>query len=299
MSKRTGFQFRQPRSKMPKLDITISSSQRNPVAGTSNMNQQRPAPDIPTQPEDAWGEDEEDEFLILASQAVEQVQANAAVVISQSMNIRDHDMSYTNFRQNARAPQSTQLHQIDEFDNDDDLFSNVPDIFPNLIQPPTIATENRVNDFQIPQSQIKQNNSRVSSDSNKAREHKEKIQNDYFNEKIKAQKKQIETLKETLNKVNQKCTTKEGEASTLRYEVDTKSREIDRLRRERMEESVDVEKKYSEKITALEKKLEEQRCELEFKVNFLILISTRNEIHISPNLIKSMKSLVLLKYLNK
>lgn len=272
MSKRMGFQFRQPRSKMPKLDITISSSQRIAVSGPSNMNQQRAVPGAPAQSEDAWCEDEEDEFLVLASQAAEQVQANAAVVISQSMSIRDHDMSYTSFRQEARTAQSTQLNPIDELDNDDDLFSNVPDIIPNAILPAP-AAENTEYNVQTAQNQNRQNSLRISID-NKAREQKEKMQNEYYTEKLKMQKKQIETLKETLNKMNQKCTTKEGEASTLRYEVDSKSREVERLRKERMEEAVDMGKKYAEKITALEKKLEEQRCELEFKVNSLILLGS-------------------------
>lgn len=274
MSKRMGFQFRQPRSKMPKLDITISSSQRS-VAGPSNINQPKVIPDTPTQ-EDAWCEDEEDEIFVLASQAVEQVQANAAVVISQSMNIRDHDMSYTRFRQQARTVQSTQLNHIDEFDNDEELFSNLPEF--NGVQVPG-PVENKENSGQNGQNvQIQSSSSRTSTD-NKAREQKEKMQTEYYAEKLKLQKKQIETLKETLSKVNQKCTTKEGEASTLRYEVDSKNREIERLRQERMDEAVEMEKKYSEKITTLERKVEEQRSELEFKVGSFGFCSFGNISH--------------------
>lgn len=252
---------------MPKLDITISSSQRIVAAGPSNMNQ--PRMDAPPQSEDDWGDDDiDDEFFVLASQAAEQVEANAAVVISQAMNTRDHDMSYIRFRQDVRTAQSTQISHIDEFDNDEDIFSNVPD----FVQAAGPSVENKENNGQtarsnqnVPNQPSTSNASRVSSD-DKAREQKEKIQTAYYAEKMKAQKKQIETLKETLNKVNQKCTTKEGEASTLRYEVDTKSREIERLRKEKMDEAVEMEKKYSEKIIALEKKIEEQRSELEFKV---------------------------------
>lgn len=266
MSKRMGFQFRQPRSKMPKLDITISSSQRISVAGPSNMNQPRESMETPAHADDGWGDDEEDEIFVLASQAVEQVQANAAVVISQAMN-NTVDVSYSRFRQNVRPVHSTQFNAIDEFDNDEDLFSNVPDYIPNAVQPP-LTIENKENNAQSTVNQSNQNSARMSSE-NKAKEQKEKIQNEYYAEKVKAQKKQIEQLKETLNKLNQKCTTKEGEASTLRYEVDSKSREIERLRKERMNEAVDTEKKFSEKIAALEKKIETQRSELEFKVSVL------------------------------
>lgn len=264
-----GFQFRQPRSKMPKLDITISSSQRIVAAGPSNMNQQRV--EQPAQSEDAWGEDDEDELLILASQAVEQVEANAAVIISQSMN--NHDMSYIRFRQDVRTAQSTQLNPIDEFDNDEDIFSSVPDFVVNPAQPAP-SVENKENKAQHAINHQNAQNQpstsaayvpRVTSD-DKTREKKEKVQNEYYADQLKQKTKQIQTLKESLNKVNQKCTTKEGEASTLRYEVDAKSREIERLRKEKMEEAIHMEKKYSEKIIALEKKIEEQRSELQFKV---------------------------------
>lgn len=279
-----GFQFRQPRSKMPKLDITISSSQRITNAEPSTSQQQRDM----AMAEDAWCEDEEDEIFVLASQAVEQVQANAAVVISQAMNSQaEHDISYNRFRQNVRPVHSTQINNnpIDAFDQDEDIFSNVPDFVSNVVQP---SSENKENNGQMVQQnnnhhhqnqnqnqnhhqqQSSHSNVGHASENDGARNQKEKIQNEYYGEKIKAQKKEIEQLKETLNKLNQRCTTKEGESSTLRFEVDSKSREIERLRREKMEEAVEIEKKYSEKISALEKKIVVQRSELEFKVKCAI-----------------------------
>lgn len=278
MSKRIGFQFRQPRAKMPKLDITISSSQR---AGPSSSQQARDA----GMAEDGWCEDEEDEIFVLASQAVEQVQANAAVVISQAMNSQairsaSHDVSYNHFRQNVRAVHSTQINDnpMDMFDNDEeDIFSNVPDFVLNNAQPTTENKEsngqaaqqnNAPNHHNEQQQQSSQSNvAGHASEYTGARNQIEKIQNEIYAEKLKVQKKEIEQLKETLNKLNQRCTTKEGEASTLRYEVHSKSTEIDRLRRDKMQEAVEIEKKFAEKIAALEKKIEIQRTELEFKVN--------------------------------
>lgn len=264
-----GFQFRQPRPKMPKLDITISSSQR--IAGPSTSQQSRDVAMV----EDAWCEDEEDEIFVLASQAVEQVQANAAVVISQAMNsTADHDITYNRFRQNVQTVHSTQINgnPMDVFDNDEeDIFSNVPDFVSNTVQPSTENKEN--NKGQMVQQnnnqhhQNSQDNVAGPSTANTAvRNQMEKIHTEYYGERIKSQKKEIEQLKDTLNKLNQRCTTKEGEASTLRYEVHSKSSEIDRLRREKIQEAVDIEKKYAEKIAALEKKIETQRSELEFKV---------------------------------
>ncbi|XP_031634094.1 uncharacterized protein LOC116347582 [Contarinia nasturtii] len=270
MSKRMGFQFRQPRSKMPKLDITIQSSQRI-TAGPSNMNPQRDiVAETPTQPDGNWSDEEE--FFVLSSQAADMVHTSASVVISQSMNsLANHDMSYTRFRQEVRTVHSTQINPIKEVlnDDDDDLFSNIDEPIPNAIQAAPNAETPKTNGQNVQNQQFSQNFNRPSTSTstvnNKLKEQSEKIQCQYYAEKIKAQKKQIETLRETLNKVNQKCTTKEGESSTLRYEVDSKSRDIERLRKEKMDEAVQMEKKYSEKITALEKKIEEQRSELEFK----------------------------------
>lgn len=239
------------------------------VAGPSNLNQPRESAEPAASSDDAWYEDEEDEIFVLASQAVEQVQANAAVVISQAMNTTDHDISYNRFRQNARTAQSTQMNHFDICS--EDIFSNVPDFIPNAVRPPQETTNHKENNGQMASSQhSSQHFARVPSDPSIKTREKEQIQNKYYAEKLKAQKKQIEQLKETLNKLNQKCTTKEGEASTLRYEVDTKSREIERLRKERIEEAVDMETKFGEKITALEKKIEKQRTELEFKVIILL-----------------------------
>lgn len=270
MSKR-GFQFRHPRSKMPKLDITISSSQRM-AAGPSNMNQPRDVvPETPAHGDaDDWSDEEE--FFVLSSQAADLVHTNASVVISQSMNnLTNHDMSYTRFRQEVRTVHSTQFNPINEFDNDDDLFSNIDEPISNAVQLPPIA-ENVQANGQHAKNQQNNDQRPTTSNANKIKEQSEKMQCQYYAEKIKAQKKQIETLRETLNKVNQKCTTKEGESSTLRYEVDAKAREIERLRKEKMDEAVRMERKYSDQITALEKKIEEQRSELEFKVNYPIYL---------------------------
>lgn len=272
-----GFQFRQPRSKMPKLDITISSSQRTTVAGPSNMNQQRVIPETPSvQSDDPWCEDDDDEFFVLASQKADEVQAQAAALISQPMHLCDPDTSYTRFRQDVRPVHSTQLNHIDEFDMDEDIFSNVPDFVPSAQQPGT-STENKENNGRT--AQTCQNDVRSTSDL-AAKEQKEKIQNEYFAEKNKALKKQIDSLQGQLSKVNQKCTTKEGEASTLRYEVDSKNREIDKLRKERMEEAVEMEKKYSEQIFALEKKIEMQRTELEFKVKSIKMCVVKEDVNV-------------------
>lgn len=198
MAKRPGFQYRQPRSKMPKLDITISSSQRNVIAGPSRMQQ----PEAQIQQDDMWGDDDE-EYIMLASQVVEKLDANAEMIISQSMNIRDADLSYGRFQRNVRASTQHQSPILDDFGNDnvEDILANVPDVITNNVVKPTAATTSHRASNQNSQANEIKNSEKT----------KMEVHQTYLTEKMKTQKKEIENLKETLNKLNEKCQIKEGE----------------------------------------------------------------------------------------
>lgn len=200
MAKRLGFQYRQPRSKMPKLDITISSSQRSVIAGPSRINTvQQSEPQIQQEEkieDDMWGDDDE-EYIMLASQAVEKLDANAEMIISQSMNIRDIDLSYGRFQRDVRS--STQHPYCNEFENDncEDILANVPDVIVNNVMQPVAHT-----------SQIPISNGAECKDTAKT---KMEVHQTYLTEKMKTQKREIENLQETLNKLSEKCQIKEGE----------------------------------------------------------------------------------------
>lgn len=56
------------------------------------------------------------------------------------------------------------------------------------------------------------------------------------------------------------------QASTLRYELELNKQQSDKIRKDKMTEIMQLEKNFSGKIGALEKKIEAQRSEIQFKV---------------------------------
>lgn len=54
----------------------------------------------------------------------------------------------------------------------------------------------------------------------------------------------------------------------MRYELGLKEQQIDRLRKEKLTEIGTLEKQYTEKVVNLEKTVESQKSELEFRVSF-------------------------------
>lgn len=210
MSKRTAFRFRESanRAKMPKLDISITSSQSLP------SNQFRaPAPLKPPTSNNIWGDDEDDEeFIMLASQAAEKVEAHAESVITQAMNFHgDLDMSYGRFRNEVEA--STQLtfppqkDVINDFmrDDDEDIFSHIPD-YPNVPDVQTPST-----------SKQPENSARADKAKEEAQKRlenaKKEAQTTALTKRLQEAKKEIENLREALSKTTEKCQIKEGEVN--------------------------------------------------------------------------------------
>lgn len=227
MAKRSGFQYRQPRSKMPRLDVTVSSSQgpssrlSTTNAGPSHVmrdmtNRNNEERGRAPESEELWGaDDDDDEFILLASQAAEKIEANAQMVISQAMNCTnmDSEISYSQFRNEARS--STQLNQyaVDEFDNDD-LFSNIPDEL--CASKPTTSTAASGGDaanFKVPAAPVSGPVAGGAADdqARKMEQAKNEAQQSYFTEKIKTQKRELDNLRETLNKLSERFQIKEGE----------------------------------------------------------------------------------------
>lgn len=195
MTKRSGLQCRQLKAKMPRLDITISSSQRGAAGPSRNNSTHMQQPNEILQ-EDMWGDDDDEEYIMLASQVVDKVDANAEMIISQSMNIRDADLSYGVFQYGVKA--STQHEPAFEMQHDerDEILLNIPEVM--IIDKANSG----------PQA------SHITSADN-TEQAKLEAHRTILAEKLKTQKREIENLKETLNKVNEKCQTKEGEVSII------------------------------------------------------------------------------------
>lgn len=285
MAKRAVFQYRMPRAKMPKLNITISSSQQGPSNMLPPPQRERDAPVAqPSQVPDMWPDDDDDELIMLASQAAEKVEANAEIVLSQAMG---SNLNYENFRMEVQS--STQLTKpnsvMDDFMCvDEELFAGILecDIAPKPVAKPTVPIVSE-DIFAEPSTSTAVKNNHQQMENAKVA-----AQNKFLSAKLRDQKKDNENLKDALNKINEKCQTKEGEvwfiqklcvltegnlnwafflqASTLRYELEMVRQQCDRLRKEKMTETEQLEKTYLEKVTNLEKIVEKQQSELQFKV---------------------------------
>lgn len=263
MTKRSGFQFKKPRPKIPKLDIQIHSSQTYVASQTVASQQNAPAHRLaaPRQPapesDDMWGDEDDSDFIMLASQVADRVEERFDVVLSQSLNFSvGNDLSYGLFQREVDA--STQLRMPIKNTEINDLMSGDEEDFLNIPMPekagdidktlqPSTSNNNQKNDA-LKNAQIE-------------------AQATYLQTKIREQKKQIETLKESLTKSSEKCQQKEGEASSLRYELKLKQQMNDNLRKEKMAEIGALESKYTDKVNKLKKALEAQKNESEFKVS--------------------------------
>lgn len=57
----------------------------------------------------------------------------------------------------------------------------------------------------------------------------------------------------------------------MRYELELNKKSFEQLRKKQMSDSSQLEKEYIDKISKLEKIIETQRSELEFKVTFILI----------------------------
>lgn len=60
------------------------------------------------------------------------------------------------------------------------------------------------------------------------------------------------------------------QASTLRYELELNRHQYDKLRKDKLAEIQNLEKEYLEKVANLEKTVEAQKSEIDFKVCYCV-----------------------------
>lgn len=60
------------------------------------------------------------------------------------------------------------------------------------------------------------------------------------------------------------------QASTLRYELELNRQQYDKLRKEKLAEIQNLEREYLEKVANLEKTVEAQKSEIDFKVCYFV-----------------------------
>lgn len=265
---------------MPKLDMTNEPSQslfgnqttripnsqsttNRPPVQQSQARQVVPPPPVRHQvieTENLWDEEDEEVFMV-ASQVLD---AQPDSVISQAMNFTSvNELTFNHFRREVEA--STQLsapqtnhNDIDDFmrsDDDEDIFTKLPD-FSNLNQPKAQVVD-------VPAVVERQDD-----DVNRKKMAQREAQTKFLQNRIREQRKEIDRLKDNNTKTSDRCIQKEGEASSLRYELQLRDQQVDRLRREKIAEVNALEKQLVEKVSALEKVIDAQKSEIEFKVSF-------------------------------
>lgn len=157
-----------------------------------------------------WPDDEDEEMILLASQAVEKVDAHAEMVLTQAMG---SNLNYDKFRLEVQS--TTQLTKtnnvLDAFlgDDDEEVFAEIPDCDiapkpvaqPHKKPPAPLVSEDM---FSEPSTAAAQNHQKMENA-------KIAAQNTFLSSRMRDQKKEIENLKEALAKLNEKCQTKEGE----------------------------------------------------------------------------------------
>lgn len=218
MAKRSAFHYRAPRAKMPRLNITIQSNDQETSNGLGTQRERvaaiaRPQP---IQSEDMWPDDDDDELVMLASQAAEKVEKRAEI-LSQAIST---SLNYDQFRLGPHS--STQMakpnNDVDDIMCvDEEIFAGIPDcdimpapvVAPPKEKPPVVSKP----PAPVPSTSAAMNAATVASNHQKIENAKISAQNTFFSNKMRDQKKEIESLKEALAKLNDKCQTKEGEVN--------------------------------------------------------------------------------------
>lgn len=244
---------------MPKLDLQIYSSQEIMASQLASQQmsvpsfrapaaaRQQPAPES----EDMWGDDEDNDFIMLASQVADRVEAHPDVVMSQHPPNNTIDISYGLFQREVDS--STQMGPPIKNTEIIDLMSGDEEDFLNIPMPEKMKSIDKT--LQPGPSNEKLKNAQTEA------------QTKYMQNQMRDQKKEIELLKRNLEQANEKCQQKEGEASSLRYEMNLKEQMADRLRKEKMVEIGALESKYVEKVHRLESAMEALNRENDFKVS--------------------------------
>lgn len=274
------FEFKQPKSKFQKLDITQTSSQiLNPI--TINVAKDS-SKSINNEDNCIW--DDDDEFILLASQAAEKVNA-----MKEGIGTID---SFTQFTRHADAITSSSSTQrktdsvISNFldDNDDDLvLSQIPTFETNFVSPAKknneILIKNKMIDKpenNLPLTSIpstsKNAQNQYSSNLQNNIDRKETVCIKFMEKDLEKKKICIESLQEKIKISNELIQTKDGETKILRYELQLIKKRNDDLRREKFEEIERIKCENLNKIKNLELELNAQKTELEFKVKSLILL---------------------------
>ncbi|CAH0591471.1 unnamed protein product [Chrysodeixis includens] len=260
MSKRY-FPQQQGERKKAKLNISVSDhnfplSQNNELNKVSNND-------------DNWGDDNDDEILMLASQACEEAYSSNDISI-----LPDYSMCMqpgSTSTQKGSTSSQIRFQPSPSTSKTEFTFKK-----PSFNSPSAISTHlkekcNRISSPLpgISSKMIPNTNGQLSANLSDDLIFNDKVCKgqdiDQMYRKLLQMQEECEKLKSVNGKLMEKCVTKEGEASILRTQLKTCQTSVDNARLEKIKALEKVQVECTEKLTAANKQMHDLRTQLDFK----------------------------------
>ncbi|XP_075982069.1 mutagen-sensitive 304 [Anticarsia gemmatalis] len=252
MSKRFYYPQQQGERKKAKLDISISDH-NFPLSQTNEFQKE-------SKDNDNWGDDNDDEILLLASQACEEAYTNNDI-----SQLPDYSLC-------MQPPStSTQLNPQPSTSKTEFTFKK-----PSFNPPSAVSTHlkekcNRISSPLpgISSKVISKTNSHVSSTNDYDGIFNDKVfkgqDSDYIYKQLLQLQEENNKLKSENGKLLEKCVTKEGEVSILRTQLKSCQSAVDNARLERIKAQEKVQMEWNDKLSAANNQMHDLRTQLDFK----------------------------------
>ncbi|XP_048481220.1 uncharacterized protein LOC105381383 [Plutella xylostella] len=268
MSKRYIFPQQYGERKKPKLDVSISDH-NFPLS-------QNPGPNKESNQTDNWGDDNDDEILLLASQACEDVfnvhdisqvpnysmcmqPGSTSTQIANEPGPSSSKSSFSFKKPATSLPNYTSTNIKDKCNR---ISSPLPGITPKVAS--SMNGHSNVSDDLIFNDQV----------------YKGQDSEHIYRQMLKLQEENAK-LKSENGKLLEKCVTKEGEASILRTQLKSSQMAVDSARLDKLKAQEKVQMEWTEKLTAANKQMQDLRTQLDFKN--LEIISTKEKCKMLEN----------------
>ncbi|XP_049878645.1 uncharacterized protein LOC126375647 isoform X2 [Pectinophora gossypiella] len=269
MSKRFIFPQQNGDRKRAKLDVTVSD--HNFPLSQNGPNKESD--------KDNWGDDNDDEILLLASQACEDAYNDISSLPDYSMCMQPGSTSTQNTQISEPGPSTSKAGFTFKKPSSipsSVISTNLKDKY-NRISSPLPGMTSKV----LPKHQSVDLNSifntfKCSTDINNDNEKIYKSQDsEYVYRQLLQLQEENAKLKSENGKLLEKCVTKEGEASILRTQLKSCQVAVDNARMEKIKAQEKVQMEWTEKLAAANGQMHELRTQLDFKNLEIISVKER------------------------
>ncbi|KAI5632563.1 hypothetical protein NE865_14737 [Phthorimaea operculella] len=257
MSKRPFFPQQGGDRKKAKLDVTISD--HNFPLSQNGPNKEHE--------QDNWGDDNDDEILLLASQACEDAYNDMSSLPDYSMCMQPVSTSTQMFDPGPSTSKSTFSFKKPSGIPPSAISSNFKDKC-NRISSPLPGMSSKVPPKRTDHVNLSDDfvfNDKIFKGTDSDIVYKQLLQLQEENAKLKSEN----------GKLLEKCVTKEGEASILRTQLKSSQIAVDNARMEKIKAQEKVQMEWTEKLNATNSQIHELRTQLDFKNLEIISIKER------------------------